>query len=303
MGYCIQRRISLLKGIVATTIRQGFQELKLNLEITELQESTVSNRQQNVRDTVEKEMDVLDSFLTGSYRRNTLIAPLSDADVDIFIVLSSKYYSPDGHASLLDNLKRGLRKTYPKTPDISRNGQAVTITFTDFKVDVVPALNRQGGGYLIPDSILKRWISTDPKRHVEIWSSHNKSHKGDLIPLIKMTKGWNKRHNSIFRSFHLEALVLQILTNVTISNFPSGIRYVFDRARTHIQFPVRDPTGYGGHVGAYLDTRSKINDVSSRLETAYNRAVEAEQLDLKGMPQQAFEKWRLIFGDYFPAYG
>lgn len=303
MGYCIQRRISLLKGIVATTIRQGFQELKLNLEITELQESTVSTRQQNVRDTVEKEMDVLDSFLTGSYRRNTLIAPLSDADVDIFIVLSSKYYSPDGHASLLDNLKRGLRKAYPKTPDISRNGQAVTITFTDFKVDVVPALNRQGGGYLIPDSILKRWISTDPKRHVEIWSSHNKSHKGDLIPLIKVTKGWNKLHSALLRSFHLEALILQILTNVTISDFPSGVRYAFDKARTQVQFPVLDPAGYGGNVGAYLNSQDKINEVVSRLEAAYRRAVEAEQLEREGNTRQAFEKWRLIFGEYFPAYG
>jgi small multidrug resistance pump len=34
--------------------------------------------------------------------------------------------------------------SYPKTPDISRNGQAVMITFTDFKVDVVPAFYRNG---------------------------------------------------------------------------------------------------------------------------------------------------------------
>jgi hypothetical protein len=288
---------------MATTITQGFQQLKQNLEITDLQELTVSTRQQNVRDAVEKEMDVLDSFLTGSYRRNTLIAPLSDADVDIFIVLSSKYYSLDGYASLLDNLRQVLRKTYPKTPDISRNGQAVTITFTDFKVDVVPAFNRQGGGYLIPDSILKRWISTDPKRHVEIWSAANKTHNGDLIPFIKMLKDWNKQHSALLQSFHLEALILQVLTNVTISDFPSGVRYVFDKARTQVQFPVLDPAGYGGNVGAYLNSQDKINEVASRLEAAYRRAVEAEQLEREGKTRQAFEKWRLIFGEYFPAYG
>jgi hypothetical protein len=33
---------------------------------------------------VSSEMEVLDSFLTGSYRRSTMIAPLSQADIDIF---------------------------------------------------------------------------------------------------------------------------------------------------------------------------------------------------------------------------
>lgn len=31
----------------------------------------------------------LDSFLSGSYRRSTMIAPLAQADVDIFVVLDS----------------------------------------------------------------------------------------------------------------------------------------------------------------------------------------------------------------------
>ncbi|MBA3667719.1 MAG: hypothetical protein H0W65_08350 [Sphingomonas sp.] len=57
---------------------------------------------------------------------------------------------------------------------IRPDGHAVTITFTDFKVDVVPGFYRTGGGYLIPDTGGPRWISTDPKRHVEIWSEANK---------------------------------------------------------------------------------------------------------------------------------
>jgi len=221
----------------------------------------------------------------------------------MFIVLNSKYYSQEGYALLLDNLRQVLRKTYPKTPDISRNGQAVSITFTDFKVDVVPAFNRQGGGYLISDSVLKRWISTDPKRHVEIWSVANKTHNGDLIPLIKMLKCWNKQHSALLQSFHLETLTVQILTNVTISNFSSGVRYVFYKSRIQVHFPVLDPAGYGGNVGAYLNSKDKIDEVKSRLETAYNRAVEAEQLERERRTREAFGKWRLIFGDYFPAYG
>ena len=288
---------------MATTIKQAFNKLKQNLEITDLQEGTVSARQQRVREAVGDKFHVLDSFLTGSYRRNTLIAPLSEADVDIFIILDPEYFKSDGQTYLIDKMRTALKATYPQTSKISRNGQAVTITFADFQVDVVPAFHREGGGYLIPDSISREWISTDPKAHVRIWSDANKAHNGDLVPLIKMMKGWNKTNGQLLRSFHLEALVIEILNRVKISDFPSGARYVFDKARTRVRNPTIDPAGYGGHIGSYLNTQKKLDEVVSRFETAYSRAKTAEVLDLEGKTPEAMDKWRQIFGGYFPAYG
>lgn len=288
---------------MATTIIQSFLQFKSNLEITDLQQQTVSTRQQNVRDAMAADLTVLDSFLTGSYRRSTMIAPLSNTDIDIFVVLDASYFKQDGQAWLLDKAKETLKKKYSSTPKISRNGQAVTITFTDFVVDVVPAFNRKGGGYLIADSVNGRWISTDPKKHVETWSTENTKHKGNLVPLIKMIKAWNRGHSALLRSFHLEAMILSILTNVTITDFPSGARFVFDKARQSVKGKTSDPSGYGGDLADYLNTQQKINDVVNRLETAYSRAVEAENFDKQGKTALAVEKWRMIFGDYFPAYG
>ena len=68
---------------MATTITQGFSKLRSNLEITSLQSSIVSTRQLNVRDVVRAGLDTNDDFLTGSYRRSTMIAPLTKADVRI----------------------------------------------------------------------------------------------------------------------------------------------------------------------------------------------------------------------------
>ena len=232
-----------------------------------------------------------------------MIAPLSDADVDIFVVLDAAYFQQGGQAALLDKLKTSLKNEYPKTPKISRNGQAVTITFSDFVVDVVPSFNRKGGGFLIPDSVNARWISTDPKKHVDIWAAANSNHNGDLVPLIKMMKAWNRQHSSLLRSFHLEAMILGILTNVTINDFSSGARFVFDKARQSVKGSTYDPSGYGGNLADYLNTRQKIDDVVSRLESAYTRAIDAESLEKQGKTSAAVDKWRLIFGDYFPAYG
>jgi hypothetical protein len=292
---------------MATTIPEAFKILKSNVEITNLQGTTVSTRQQNVRDAVQDSLTVLDSFLSGSYSRSTLIAPLKDADIDVFIVLDAKYYwnyngQNGGQAGLLDLLKRTLKKTYPKTPDISRNGQAVTVQFTDFSVDVVPGFNRDGGGYLIPNSIAQSWLSTDPKKHVEIWTAANKAHNWDLVPLIKMIKAWNKTISSFFQSFHLETMVLQILDKVTISDFPSGARYFFDKGRDYVTKKNPDPAGYGDDIGSYLNTQEKVSNAVSRFSTAYTRALKAEDLAQQGKIDDAIVMWRLVFGDYFPAY-
>lgn len=293
---------------MAKTILESFKALKSNLEITNLQAATVSTRQQSVRAAVEDGLIVSDSFLSGSYSRQTLIAPLKQADIDIVVVLDPKYFhnynrQNGGQAGLLDLLKRVLKKTYQNTPDISRNGQAVTIQFTDFVVDVVPAFNRQGGGYLIPNSITQAWLSTDPKKHVEIWSAANQSHNADLVPLMKMLKAWNRATNTFLRSFHLETMALQILDNVTISDFPSGTRYFFDKGRDYVAKKNPDPAGYGDDVGAYLNTKERVKNAVSRFDTAHARALKAEDLARRGYVADAVNVWRMVFGDYFPAYG
>ena len=255
-----------------------------------------------MRKAVEDGLVVLDSFLTGSYSRHTMIAPLKEADIDIFVVLDSSYYEGNGQANLLDRVKRVLRRTYPITPDISRNGQAVTIQFADFMVDVVAGFHRRGGGYLIPSTVGSTWIATDPKRHVEIFADANRVHGGDLVPLIKMIKAWNRNIN-YFNSFHLEVLALQILDGVTISDFPSGVRYFFDKGRTLITKENLDPAGYGGDVGYYLNSEPKISSAVSRFGTAYERALKAEQCESSGYTSLAVDEWRKIFGSYFPSYG
>lgn len=283
-----------------TTIDQGFRQLRTNLEITNLQAGTVSTRQQNVRDAVAAQLTVKESFLTGSYMRNTMIAPLKEADVDIFVVLDSGYFDQGGQAALLDRVRRALLKTYQYS-DVSRNGRAVTLRFTDFVVDVVPAFYRQGGGFLIPDSRNSKWIETDPRKHVELWAETNKAHEGAFVPLVKMLKAWNNTHSQLLGSFHLETLARQVLTNVKISTYPSGVRFFFDKARALIPYILNDPAGYPGGVGQ--TTQAEREGVLSRLETALSRAQDAEKHEAAGRISAAYERWRLVFEGYFPAYG
>jgi len=301
---CTRATIHVAPGsiIVPTTVTSAFTWLRSNLEITDLQASTVSTRQGNVRAAVEGSLVVLDSFLSGSYARSTMIAPLSSSDIDIFVMLDPKYHSQYSPASLLDHVRSVLLETYPKTPRISRNGQAVTITFSDFVVDVVPAFYRVGGGYLIPDSIAGSWISTDPTVHNDGIVTANRAHNGDLVPLVKMVKGWNRVINDAFVGFYLELLAVNILDRVTISDFPSGVRYIFDKGRDRIRYTIPDPARFGGQVWG-LDNVPNVDEAVSRFNAAHARAIRAEEHERQGRIREAFEEWRKVFGTYFPAYG
>lgn len=66
---------------------ESFTKLRSNLEITFPQATTVSTRQQNVRATIANGFTIVEDFLTGSYARSTMISPLKEADVDIFVAL------------------------------------------------------------------------------------------------------------------------------------------------------------------------------------------------------------------------
>jgi Second Messenger Oligonucleotide or Dinucleotide Synthetase domain len=286
---------------MATTIQASFLAFKSNLEITGLQQSTVSTRQQQVRAAVARRLVVNDSFVTGSYSRHTMISPLKTADIDVFVVLDDGYFNASGYAAVLDRVRAVLLETYATTPRISRNGRAVTITFSDFVVDVVPAFNRYGGGFLIPSTTEKRWIATNPKQHELFMSNANQAHGGNLVPLVKMIKAWNRHINGAFRSFYLELLIELAVRNVRIDDFPSGCRFLFDKGRELVKYTMIDPSGLDNEVLGLAGVNT--TDAVSRFTTAYNRAMHAEAYARQGKVADAVAEWRKVFGNYFPAYG
>jgi len=289
------------------TRKQAFEELRSNLELTGLQETKVAARQKNVRAAVASQLTVATDFLTGSYRRQTLIGPMKSADVDIVVVLD-RGYRDRGAQAVLELVKKALLTEYTRTPAISRNGQAVTITFTDFVVDVVPAFVLPwwtwNDGFEICDSGSDSWITTDPKKHVELSATANRAHGRHLVPRIKQLKAWNRTVGGPLRSFHLEALAWSIfgtslLWKNTQSSDWASARYFFDKARSELRNQLADPSGTGIDVAAYLHGTA-LDSAVSKVTTAYERCVRAEQCakadDLAGM----HKAYGQVFGDCYP---
>jgi hypothetical protein len=110
------------------------------------------------------------------------------------------------------------------------------------------------------------------------------------------------RAERVLRSFHLETLALSVLDGVRISSFPSGARYVFDKARDKVDKKLADPAGYSDDVAAHVNTQEGIAKIVKRLEWAYDSAVKAELLEDDGRTEEAFDRWGSIFKGYFPTY-
>ena len=289
---------------MARTVLQAFETFKTNLEITTLQTSTVSTRQNNLRSKLGAALPITDTFLTGSYVRDTLIAPLYNADVDVFIVLDDKLRDNtlDGPSNILNKVRRAVSGCYTEATQSSRNGQAITIKFSDFLVDVVPAFKHQVNGYSIPDPAKRSWIRTDPISHITMWSDTNKLQNGRFKPLIKMLKAWNRSsNNSYLHSFHLESMIRSTFRYRLIESYPAACQYFFQNAMNHLV--VDDPSGLGGLLSDYL-----TSDLASYLATsvslgdAAKASQTAQYYNHLGNNEVAINQWKSIFGDYFPSY-
>ena len=104
---------------MATTVKESFRQFASNLNITDRQETIVSNCKKNL---VEKIGDKLSLYteqrskLIGSYDRDTLIRYLSEGDVDVMVVLhysDNKHWDNDeGAAKVLNRFKTILEEAY-----------------------------------------------------------------------------------------------------------------------------------------------------------------------------------------------
>ncbi len=196
-------------------IDDAFANLKRNLEITQTEQDTAVRRHHDIRDYIKSRWDLEDDFLTGSYRRDTKTKKLKD--IDIFIVIDKDgaqagYLTqpPDEVLNALEELMRD------RWPDVRRDGMAVVIHYGKdddiMSIDVVPAADREEGGYLIPNPGAGGWIATNPKRHHELSIAKNTECDGKFVPFVKMIKGINRELGEpVSPSFLLEVMAHSLI--------------------------------------------------------------------------------------------
>lgn len=302
---------------MAKTIADAFNLFRSNLEISDYQQEKVAARQKSVRNALANgHLTIKDDFLTGSYSKRTMVRPMADNDIDMFVVFHEQHAAnyhgkPNGPQSIIEYVRSTIKPTYPFT-GTRADGQALVLKFNDgIHVDVVPAFLSTANHYLIPNlnSAGTPWIHTNPKLQAFWLSTANKNSGGMLVPFVKMVKYWNKANNVGLSSFHIEALVLQFFRGKTITSYALASRSFFSQLGTLLNQPTYDPVNVSGRVDTYLDlfkkmqVNAKVSILVKKMPIYPLSFLLPASSSLFSSDQTEINGWRTFYGGLFPAYG
>ncbi len=216
---------------------------------------------------------VVDSYLSGSYPRDTAIRPLDD--VDIVFVIDHNVWPRNGFGFLLSEnpAPEAVLKTFANAiryryqdSSLRLQNRSVRLKLNHLNIDVVPAIDRgkNDGHILIPDRARDDWIVTAPKRHSEIASVINQQHEGRFKPLVKLLKYWNVGLPSTanFKSFAIETIACRIFQRTKFYSVEEGLLLFFDFIASFGDDA--EVSEWHDHLGVSLDWREcKVPDLAS----------------------------------------
>jgi len=150
-------------------------------------------------------------YIVGSVGRKTAIAKTSDLDVifDLPTSVYSKYnaYESNGQSALLQDVKEVLKERYPKT-DIKGDGQVVSIEFTSFTVELVPAFKQSDDTFKYPDTHDGgSWKYTDPIAEQNECTSCNASSCSHYYRFCRMIRKWKSNCGVVMGGLLIDTLV------------------------------------------------------------------------------------------------
>jgi len=246
----------------------------------------------------------VETFLYGSYRRNTAIKQIKDVDVCVVLDIDPDDYEP---AAIIDQLRRVLeRNKYEAKTALQR--RSIRIDMSATTLDVVPVVEAGDGSYLIPDRVLKEWVSTHPKKHLETATTLNKDGNQRYIPFVKIVKAWYRYQQSGVerpkpKGFTLEALVAQYQDADAPSygeafvNFLSNLDSACGASFEQGTFPVVNDPGVPGGTLHLTFTADEVKKFGKVVRSSHEQAQAA--LAAEGTTASA-SAWNILFGNNFP---
>lgn len=283
-----------------------FRGLLASIEPDASSVATAKRSHEDLRSILQTDNDVSqadpDSYLSGSYARDTAIKDIKDVDIIVLIDLDHSKTTPDVVVAWLQS---ALQKYYPK---VRAQGRSVCVT-TDsgFLLDVVPSvpLSHRDGPVWIPDRDAGQWVASHPKGQIDFGVQRNASTAGYYKHLVKIMKHWRDRLspvNAQVKSYVLESLVAE-MTTVEPASYGHGVVRILQGI--HVSYApyvsarivpkIKDP----GYSSVNVAKRWKFDEFTAFIDNvAASRTIAEEALDATDR-DQSIALWRRLFGAGF----
>lgn len=219
-----------LKVVLEMTIAEMFSEFLGNLAVSNAE--TISARygeltaalNRQFRDTESKEANTLQ---VGSFGRKTGINGISDLDM-LYIMPKSKwddYNKAGGQLNLLQDAKDAILKRYPNTK-VRVDRLVVTVTYTNFHVEVQPVFEQEDQSYKYPDTKNGGcWKITKPREEMEAVADLDVVKNANLRRLCKMARAWKNKHGVAMGGLLIDTLAYNFLSSTNSYDTKSYLYY------------------------------------------------------------------------------
>ena len=155
-------------------------------------------------------------LMVGSMGRNTSIK--GESDIDVVYELPDEVferfddYESNGQSQLLNEIRDVLKEKYPST-DIKGDGQVVVISFTKYKIELVPGFKQDNNSYKYPDTHDGgSWKITKPILEIEEANNmiNNTSTYRDICQMIRE---WKANNGVTICGLLIDTLIKDFLDN------------------------------------------------------------------------------------------
>lgn len=138
-------------------MKDSFIEFINNLQIDNFDDITISLEEiiKKLNKKYYNDQITNNYLIVGSMGRNTSIK--GESDIDVIYELPNEVfkrfddYESNGQSQLLNEIRDTLKEKYPST-NIKGDGQVVVISFTKYKIELVPGFKQDDNSYKYPDT-------------------------------------------------------------------------------------------------------------------------------------------------------
>lgn len=234
----------------------------------------------------------------GSIGRHTAIKGVSDLDM-LYIMPNSKWddYNKDGgQYNLLRDAKDAIKARYPKTK-VCVDGLVVTVTYTNFHVEVQPVFEQADGSFKYPHTRNKgSWKITKPREEIKAVSEFDSQKNKNIRRLCKMVRAWKNTHGVGMGGLLIDTLAYNFLKSTDA--YDTGSYRTYDlMSRDFFEYLKERPKQeFYAALGSGQRVRVK-KDFRKKAEKAHDLCLEA--IEAKGK-DIAHDKWKKVYGRPFP---
>lgn len=248
------------------------------------------------RDTNSKTANTLQ---VGSFGRKTAINGISDLDM-LYIMPKSKwvdYNKVGGQLRLLQDVKDAIQKRYRETK-IRVDRLVVTVTYTDFHVEVQPVFEQDDQSYLYPDTKNGgSWKITRPREEMAAVAKMDREKDGNLRCLCKMARAWKNKHGVGMGGLLLDTLAYNFLAST--ADFDTTSFSWYDKMSRDFFKYLSELPEQTEYAAPGSRQRVKVKEKFQRkAKKAYKLCLEA--IAAEGQ-RNVNNKWKKVYGRPFPA--